>query len=495
MELNAEQRGEFIFNFLGYERRVKVIHLVYIAVLFGSAIRFFGLENQGLWYDELHSVIQADPDLTFSEVIEYCRKDQPPLFFLLLQFWFKLFQYSDFYARLFVAIVGVLGIVVMYFLGKEMKDEKTGALAALLVSVNYFHVQYSQEVRFYSLVFLLSGLSLLFFLRSVKRLALTDFLLYAVFTSAVVYTHYYGLVVVASHALLFLGLLVFRKNNERAFVLGGFLSGVAILILIAPWLPQYVQDSQITEFWIEPVKFPRFIFSYFYHYFENILLAICMGGFFLFFSARPFWLQWKNKEKSAPEVWLLLASIVLSYAIPLIYSALYTPLLVIRYTIITLPAIFVILAMSVDLVKPKLQSYVLVVFFSISWWTIVYGQHYYSRIRKEQLREVAKKVMEKPLEPVVVFSYYAWHYNYYFKTLGWSHRAVHPESVDYQRTLASVDYVWLIQCHEENVGATREQLALIHQDFNRLDSVKLVGAQGLLFKRKEKLHTPGPHNK
>ena len=63
----------------------ETILLVLLAA--GAFIRFFGLEYSSLWLDELYSMLGSDPGKTWTEVYEYSKNDQPPLFFFILHGW------------------------------------------------------------------------------------------------------------------------------------------------------------------------------------------------------------------------------------------------------------------------------------------------------------------------------------------------------------------------------------------------------------------------
>ena len=170
-------------------------------ILLGTGLRLYHLDYQSLWLDEIYSMIGSNPDQSFASMIAYCRNDQPPAFFTLLYYWFKAFGYTPYAGRLLAAIIGVIGIVFVYFLGKEVRDKETGLFAALIAAFNYFQIYYSQEVRFYSLLFLLATLSYLFFIRIIKWDKGSDYFLYVIFTTLAMYTHYYGLVILASQGL------------------------------------------------------------------------------------------------------------------------------------------------------------------------------------------------------------------------------------------------------------------------------------------------------
>jgi len=133
-----------------------------------GVLRFIEPDKQSLWNDELHSMVGASPAKSLDEVIEYAKIDQPPFYFILLNTWFKVMPYTAVSARLLSAIFGVLGVYAVFLLGKEVKNDRVGLLSAGLTTFSYFHIYYSQEARFYSLLFVVSTFSYFFFIRAVK---------------------------------------------------------------------------------------------------------------------------------------------------------------------------------------------------------------------------------------------------------------------------------------------------------------------------------------
>lgn len=317
---------EVYSRYSGYFKKRNLLFLVLIVAL-GSALRFYKLDFQSLWHDEIHSMNGVDPDLSFSEIIQYAKTDQPPAFFILLHIWFKVFHFSDIYGRVFVAMIGVLGVIAMYFLGKEFKDNQTGLFASLITSVNYFHISYSQEVRFYSLLFLASALSFLFFLKVLRKSSSLNLFLYTVFTTLVLYTHYFGFVVFVSQAIIFLTIQLFLGFDKRLFF-RGLIVGIISLALVSPWIPQMLMDSHLS-FWIQPVKIPHFLFAYFYNYFGDKVVVYLLALLLLFFSFRVILGHVKLERNVRSYYFTLFGWTLLGFGIPLLYSILVAPMLIV----------------------------------------------------------------------------------------------------------------------------------------------------------------------
>ena len=140
-----------------------------IILVLGLALRLICINKpDGLWNDEYVSwMISATPFTHgfFDAIKSQCHM---PFYYLYLKFFMAIFGQSDLVLRLTSTFAGILSIIIMYFVGKE-KDEKTGILCAGFSAISSFLIYYSQEVRFYSVLFLFSALSLLYILKSIKK--------------------------------------------------------------------------------------------------------------------------------------------------------------------------------------------------------------------------------------------------------------------------------------------------------------------------------------
>lgn len=56
----------------------------------------------------------------------------------MLAAWMKIFGNGDITIRLFSVLAGVLTVVMAFFTGKEIKDEKTGNIFAFLTAINCY---------------------------------------------------------------------------------------------------------------------------------------------------------------------------------------------------------------------------------------------------------------------------------------------------------------------------------------------------------------------
>ena len=140
-------------------------------LLTGLLLRFYGLTYQSLWLDELHTMNEADPAISWSNLFSQlkCCDPHPPLHFIITRLAFTIFGHTEFVARAISALIGTASIAALYLLGKEMCNKTVGLIAAALTCVNYYNIYYSQEARMYILAFLFAALSYLYFIKLIKN--------------------------------------------------------------------------------------------------------------------------------------------------------------------------------------------------------------------------------------------------------------------------------------------------------------------------------------
>ena len=174
----------------------------------------YGLNFQSLWYDELHTMVQADPGRSLQEFFRYsiCCDQHPPLHYLLSRYSFEWLGYNAFVARLISVVAGTLGIYVVFLLGKELKNSQVGLIASALTCVNYFHLYYSQEARSYAMLFLFSAMAFLYTTYLIKTPNFRHGVKWGIVNAVLLYTHYYGLFVFGSQ-LLVLGMYLAYSNH------------------------------------------------------------------------------------------------------------------------------------------------------------------------------------------------------------------------------------------------------------------------------------------
>ncbi|MHB0857955.1 MAG: glycosyltransferase family 39 protein [Anaerolineae bacterium] len=234
------------------------------AVLFlAFALRLARLTAKDIWWDEGDSVWQAP--LSLRDILLYQARDQhPPLYYLVLHFWYRLAGPSLLSLRMLSVLWGTLSVAAIYALGRALFRAPWVALAAsLLLAISRFHIEWSQEIKMYAMVEALTALSLVLAVRLWRRSGLLGdagrdtrrdpplrsvglWLPYFLVTLCAVYTHYIAFLGLAGQGLCILILLLRRVRTRQPWIgqaLGWGVSQVAVVALFAPWMLLHTQHS------------------------------------------------------------------------------------------------------------------------------------------------------------------------------------------------------------------------------------------------------------
>lgn len=282
-------------------------------------------------------------------------------------------------ARIFSAIIGVAGIYAMYLLGKEIKDEKVGLIAAALLTLNYFHISHSQEVRMYGLLTLFTILSFYGLVRFLKESNLKRAIVYGFFTGLMLLTQFFGLFVLA--AQLFILLVFFIKTEKTGrmnFFYKSLISGGIMIVLFMPALNIFIATTKRKYAAMKPVTIDGIeqIFKDFVRESNYLLiLALIAIAFYLFVVIKNRAVKKENNTtelQNSKVTFILLSWILITLMIPIVRSYLVTPMIVSRYFIVILPAILVLIALGIASMKNKIVSYgFLALFLGTSFYVLV----------------------------------------------------------------------------------------------------------------------------
>ena len=125
---------------------------VLVITVVGAILRFYMIEDKSIWLDESFSVWIARHSLWegWRWLIEV--DQHPPLYYSLLHIWIRLFGSLEGTVRTLSALASVLTIPVFYAACRRLLDGPTAAIAAFILAVSPFHVQFAQETRMYALL-------------------------------------------------------------------------------------------------------------------------------------------------------------------------------------------------------------------------------------------------------------------------------------------------------------------------------------------------------
>jgi O-antigen/teichoic acid export membrane protein len=196
--------------------------------------------TRGLWVDEAISVRQAQ--LPFGEMLADLRTSDvhPPLHHAVLWVTVRIFGTSELAVRLPSIVAGVALVPALLWTGRVVYDRRTGWLAAGFATIAPFLVWYSQEARMYTLFMLFATIAVGAQVQAIRRGRRGDWLLYALSTTALLWTQYFGLLPLIVQQLAFAVAFARRRRGEvggRRFGRDWLTSTGLLLALSLPLVP------------------------------------------------------------------------------------------------------------------------------------------------------------------------------------------------------------------------------------------------------------------
>lgn len=205
--------------------------VVGVLTLAGLALRVAA--TRGIWLDEATSITQAQ--MSLPGLLHNLRTTDvhPPLHHLTLWVLAHTLGISEPVMRAPSLAAGAALIPVLYLTGRELWDERAGMAAAALGAVAPFLVWYSEEARMYAYFMLFATVAVLGQLRALRRGRPADWALYVLASAALVWSQYFGALMVVVQQAAF-ACFAWR---DRRHLRGWLLAAAALALLLAPLLP------------------------------------------------------------------------------------------------------------------------------------------------------------------------------------------------------------------------------------------------------------------
>lgn len=212
--------------------------MILFILTIGLVLRSISL-NQSLWLDEAINVLATTQYSFLGMITEYAKADfHPPLFFIILWPWIKLFGSSEIAVRIPSIIFGLLAIYIVYLIGKKIYSERLGLISGFLLAINPLHIYYSQEARMYSLATLAVVINILLLIKLVKGEKLN--LIFLVCSNLLVLMSDYVACLIFPAQFAF---LLFLKS--RIFIKKWFIAFIIAIIMSLWWLPTFLSQLNV----------------------------------------------------------------------------------------------------------------------------------------------------------------------------------------------------------------------------------------------------------
>jgi mannosyltransferase len=205
-------------------------------ILLGFALRLYNINRVSLRGDEAFTVIHWMREPLSHTLAEIATVDpQPPLAYMLYRGWALVVGSTEYVVRFLPALLNLIGIPVLYALGKRFGGWQLGLIAAFLWSIHPAQIWHAQDARNYGIWGALSPLALWLALRAIPSRRPLDWVLYVLVASVACYVYYLELFFVVSlNVYVF---LIFRRDRG---ILARWVSSQLVLgLVLVPW---YLQE-------------------------------------------------------------------------------------------------------------------------------------------------------------------------------------------------------------------------------------------------------------
>ena len=194
------------------------------------------------------SLSPAEPPNSVADILASVKihsREHGPLYFVFMRFWHDLVGQDLFTYRLLSVFFGLLTLAFAYRLALITRDQDTALAAALFTAFLAFRVYFTHEVRMYSLLPMFAAIVVWMYWKVVSRpgrVGWWQWISLALVSAAIIYVHYFGIMVLA--AIGFYHLLLVPKDR-RWF--GICLAMLAAGVLFLPWLPVALEGLAARE--------------------------------------------------------------------------------------------------------------------------------------------------------------------------------------------------------------------------------------------------------
>ncbi len=429
----------------------EIILILILIVALGAFLRFYEIGKQSFWLDESATALSIKKysfgetfynTLILGQILPgyYISNLDLPPYFTILKIWSDVFGINESPLRAFSAVFGVLSVITLYFLAKELFNRKTAIIAALIFSLNVVMIEYSQEARLYSMLIFIVIVSAYFLIKSIKTNENKHIAGFVISNIAGIYTHYPFLFFVIFELLFVFILFVKEYLKSKKIEINKIrIAALSLILFYLPLAPRILRPKLVAAHylgrisvqnvvklflqlntWFYPsmelrnkmdtLQFSSFLFSDWILVISVILLTILLFAFVLrnFIGTKGF--KKTDNSKLLLALWIVIPSIV---ALAVLYKSILT-FGSLKHFIFVVPPYLILAANGVyDLKGKKLYiSVILLCLLSVARLVSYYSNRskprYREAVRFLELNSDNKELIMVNLPSVIVpFDYYS----------------------------------------------------------------------------------------
>ncbi len=226
------------FNNISYSKKLLLL------IAFAFIIRLYVVLNATTIAHDSILYIDLSKNLASGNYDKSLNLIRPPLYPVMIWLFSYIFQDIEFAGRMVSAFGGTLTVLVSYYLGRKLFNERTGIIIALFVSIHPYMIRYSGEVLTEGMFFFFVATVSLLGLISISKNSTFFMILTSIFSALAYLTRPDGIgfIIVIFAWILFYK--IHKVKEDWATRLKLLISGLSVFLIITlPYLSFIYQDT------------------------------------------------------------------------------------------------------------------------------------------------------------------------------------------------------------------------------------------------------------
>ncbi len=393
-----------------------------ILVLTNFSIKGIFLSSNSLAGDEPFSVYHGQMDIA-SIIRLLSQGNNPPLYEIFLHFWIKIFGISEFSVRFPSLLFSSLTVLYIYKLGAKFLNKRIALYASIIFIFSNYHILFAHEARVYSLLGLLSIVSMYYFMiviqfctydvKQENNLKLTfrkKLIILMVINTLIIYSHYFGFFILITQLIF----IVFNKNIISKYWKQLFVCSFIIGILYSPIIFVALNRLIITTSngsWVEKPNG----FDSIYNMLQQFSNAPVVAVFCILILITSFVKSFINKKKEQKNIYNRLVVTWFVFVFFFMFSISYLiPMFLDRYLMPSAIAFSLVIGISLDyIIKVQKIRYLIPIIITLLF-VITVNPNITNKRNVEETVEKIKSIKNANTVVLLCPSHFVLNFIYYY---------------------------------------------------------------------------------
>lgn len=221
-----------------------IIILTAIAAL-GVSLRLINIQDEPFWGDEILSLsIVKHFAGSIPEMLRYLKEVEihPPLYYLLLTGWMRLFGEGEANIRILSVLLGAGTIFGTFFASKALfRDSKVALISASALAILPLQMELDQEARPYAAGVFFMTIAMIFLWKYLRGGKATALVVYGIAAAAAIHLHYSFILPTASmSAWWIIESIIAGPGKRKIFLRDWLLTHGAVFLCFFWWLDAFI---------------------------------------------------------------------------------------------------------------------------------------------------------------------------------------------------------------------------------------------------------------